>query len=205
MVAPRDGPSLPLLLAAAFRVLGFLTEPLLDDRDIHRVVGEPARLAGPGPIDAPAADAPSDRVTHLSIVTWNIERGMAYDAILRTLRALDADIVLLQEVDRHCRRTGYRDIARELAEALAMNWVAAGEFTAGPAWARLAAQLSTCATRATMPYGILAFALVGQLPVVLVLGVIGAHVYWISLAVELRRLLPAGAAGRICQPIGQTR
>jgi hypothetical protein len=27
------------------------------------------------------------------------------------------------------------------------------------------------------------------LPVVLVLAVIGAHVYWISLAVELRRLL----------------
>ena len=53
---------------------------------------------------------------------------MAYEAILRTLRRLDADIVLLQEVDRHCRRTGHRDIARDLAEALAMNWVAAGEF-----------------------------------------------------------------------------
>jgi len=123
------GPLCPLLLAATFRVLGFITEPLLDDREIHRVVGEPSRFGGPQPgEDLPAAAAPSGPVTHLNIVTWNIERGMAYEAILRTLRRLDADIVLLQEVDRHCRRTGHRDIARDLAEALAMNWVAAGEF-----------------------------------------------------------------------------
>ena len=119
----------PLLLSAALRVLGFLTEPLLNDREIHRVVGEPARLALAAPSTAPpAAAAPSRPVTHLNIVTWNIERGMAYDAILRTLRGLDADILLLQEVDRHCRRTGYRDVARDLADALGMNWVAAGEF-----------------------------------------------------------------------------
>jgi phosphatidylglycerophosphate synthase len=68
---------------------------------------------------------------------------------------------------------------------------AKAHFTAGPAWARLAAKLSNCATRATMPYGILAFAIVSLLPVVLVLGAIGAQIYWISLAVELRRLLPA--------------
>jgi uncharacterized protein (TIRG00374 family) len=74
-----------------------------------------------------------------------------------------------------------------------LHATAKAHFSAGKRWARLAAQLSTCATRATMPYGILAFALVGQLPVVLVLGVIGAHVYWISLAVELRRLLPGSS------------
>ena len=119
----------PLLLAAALRLLGFITEPLLNDREIHGVVGEPARLAPPAPsASPPAVDPPSGGVTHLNIVTWNIEQGMAYDAILRTLRALDADILLLQEVDRHCRRTGYRDVARDLAEALGMNWVAAGEF-----------------------------------------------------------------------------
>ena len=36
--------------------------------------------------------------------------------------------MLLQEVDRSCRRTSYRDVPSDLAEALAMNWVAAGEF-----------------------------------------------------------------------------
>ena len=41
------------------------------------------------------------------------------------------------------------------------------------------------ATRATMPYGIVGFAVLGLLPGVLVLGAIGAQIYWICLAVEL--------------------
>lgn len=113
----------PLLLAGALRLLGLFTEPRLSDHDIHQVIGDPTRVAGP----SRATDA-ADADPHLSIVTWNIERGMAYEAVLATLRELDADILLLQEVDRDCRRTGYRDVARDLAEALGMNWVAAGEF-----------------------------------------------------------------------------
>jgi endonuclease/exonuclease/phosphatase family metal-dependent hydrolase len=113
----------PLVLASALRLLGFVTEPALSDREIHRVDGDPARVTGPArPAEIDGADP------QLKIVTWNIERGMAYDAVLETLRGLDADILLLQEVDRGCRRTGHRDVARELAEALGMNWVAAGEF-----------------------------------------------------------------------------
>ena len=59
----------------------------------------------------------------------------------------------------------------------------------GTRWTALAARLSIVATRATMPYGILAFALAGVLPALLVLAAIGANVYWISLALELSRLL----------------
>jgi phosphatidylglycerophosphate synthase/uncharacterized membrane protein YbhN (UPF0104 family) len=66
-------------------------------------------------------------------------------------------------------------------------------FNAGKPWARLVAKLAPCATRATMPYGIFVLALVDLLPVVLILGAIGAQIYWISLAVELRRLLPSAA------------
>jgi endonuclease/exonuclease/phosphatase family metal-dependent hydrolase len=51
-----------------------------------------------------------------------------FDAILAELRRQDCDLLLLQEVDRHCRRSGGRDVARDLAHALGMNWVAAGEF-----------------------------------------------------------------------------
>jgi endonuclease/exonuclease/phosphatase family metal-dependent hydrolase len=102
----------------SLRVFGFFTEPLLSSDEIHRVVGEPARI-----LRAAAAE-PED----LKIVTWNIERGTAYDSILAVLRRLNADVVLLQEVDRSCRRTGYRDVSRDLANALHMNWVAAGEF-----------------------------------------------------------------------------
>jgi endonuclease/exonuclease/phosphatase family metal-dependent hydrolase len=101
---------------SGLRILGFFTDPWLSTRDIHRVIGEPARVER-----TPTAD-------DLEVVTWNIERGTAYDAILAVLRRLDADIVLLQEVDRDCRRTDYRHVARDLALALEMNWIFAGEF-----------------------------------------------------------------------------
>jgi endonuclease/exonuclease/phosphatase family metal-dependent hydrolase len=98
-------------------VFGFLTDPWLSKNDIHNVIGEPSRVVRDA---APSRD--------LKVVTWNIERGQAYEEILTVLRRLDADVLLLQEVDRDCRRTKYRNVARDLAVALDMNWVAAGEF-----------------------------------------------------------------------------
>jgi phosphatidylglycerophosphate synthase/uncharacterized membrane protein YbhN (UPF0104 family) len=56
-------------------------------------------------------------------------------------------------------------------------------------WARFAVRLSTCTTRATMPYGIVAFAVVGALPGLLVLAAVTAQLYWISLAKEFKGLL----------------
>jgi endonuclease/exonuclease/phosphatase family metal-dependent hydrolase len=99
------------------RVFGFLSDPWLSNEQIHQIAGDPARVqrAEPGAQD-------------LKVVTWNIERGSAYDAVLSVLRGLDPDVLLLQEVDHDCRRTGYRNVARDLAAALDMNWVAAGEF-----------------------------------------------------------------------------
>jgi phosphatidylglycerophosphate synthase len=72
----------------------------------------------------------------------------------------------------------------------------------GKRWARVAARVSTVAMRATMPYGILGFAVFGLLPAVLVLGAIGAQVYWISIAVELKRLLKGAArsVGKSVEP-----
>jgi endonuclease/exonuclease/phosphatase family metal-dependent hydrolase len=102
----------------SLRVFGFFADPWLSNREIHRIVGEPARIDRPVP----------PQREHLDIITWNIERGMQYDAILSVLRELDADILLLQEVDRDCGRTRYRHVARDLAVALGMNWVEAGEF-----------------------------------------------------------------------------
>ncbi|HEY7185381.1 MAG TPA: endonuclease/exonuclease/phosphatase family protein [Vicinamibacterales bacterium] len=102
---------------SSLRVFGFLTDPWLSKNDIHDVIGEPARAVR-------QTEAPQD----LKVVTWNIERGQEYDEILSVLRTLNADVLLLQEVDRDCRRTKYRNVARDLATALDMNWVAAGEF-----------------------------------------------------------------------------
>jgi phosphatidylglycerophosphate synthase len=59
--------------------------------------------------------------------------------------------------------------------------------------ARLIVQASFAATRAGMPYGIMAFALVNALPAIVVLAAIGANVYWISVAVKIRHLLGESA------------
>src|SRR3954463_4062972 len=108
---------LALALPGFLRLFGFAIEPLLSSADIHRIEGEPAR------VNRAVLD-----LEHLSVVTWNIERGQQYDSILKSLRTLDADVLLLQEVDRYVHRTGYRDIAGDLAHALDLNWVSGGEF-----------------------------------------------------------------------------
>jgi endonuclease/exonuclease/phosphatase family metal-dependent hydrolase len=106
-----------MLAFALLRLTGFIVEPRLSEEAIHAVTGEPSRVRWPLADDRP-----------LRIVTWNIERGVAFDAIASVLEELDADIMLLQEVDRFCARSAYRDVAKDLAVALRMNFVTGGEF-----------------------------------------------------------------------------
>jgi endonuclease/exonuclease/phosphatase family metal-dependent hydrolase len=103
-------------MLAIFRLTGYFSGPLLDSERIHAVDGEPARVNNSG------------AGRQLTVVTWNIAHGSQFDAVVATLRDRHADVILLQEVDRFCRRSGYRDVARDLAHALEMNWVSAGEF-----------------------------------------------------------------------------
>ena len=104
-------------VGALLRLAGFFTEPWLNDEDIHAVVGESNRV-----LWTMAEERP------LSVVTWNIERGVHFERVAATLDAMDADIILLQEVDRFCSRSDGRDVPRELAVRLRMNWVSGGEF-----------------------------------------------------------------------------
>ena len=101
---------------AVLRLLGHFTDPLLSSAQIHHVVGEPSRVAIMEPH------------TSLRVVTWNIEQGVRFDDITQQLRRMNPDIVLLQEADIACQRSGNRNVPRDLAHALQMNWVAAGEF-----------------------------------------------------------------------------
>ncbi len=94
----------------------------------------------------------------LRVVMWNIEKGVhlddikalfanreeflkridiskvepgseKYKRILEQIDVLqDADVLVLQELDWGTKRTGYREVARELAEALKMNWAYGVEF-----------------------------------------------------------------------------
>jgi phosphatidylglycerophosphate synthase len=74
-----------------------------------------------------------------------------------------------------------------------LHAIARARFQAEPAvWARVVWRISFVATRAAMPYGIMAFALAGALPAIVILAAVGANVYWVSLVLKLRHLLNAG-------------
>ena len=62
------------------------------------------------------------------ILSWNINRGLQFPKILQFLKTIQADLLLLQEVDLNARRTRCRDIASELAHALNLNYVFGLEF-----------------------------------------------------------------------------
>lgn len=77
----------------------------------------------------------------IRIVDWNIDRGLELPAVVEFLAELNADILLIQEVDINARRTHRLNIAREIAQKLRLNYVFGREFvelTQGskrnPAW-----------------------------------------------------------------------
>ncbi len=65
---------------------------------------------------------------HIRLICWNIERGQQSDAVLAALEAQPGDLLLLQEVDSHTRRSGNRDIPAEYAARLGHAFVFAPEF-----------------------------------------------------------------------------
>jgi len=69
---------------------------------------------------APAAEP------YYRAVAWNIERGIRFDEILHFLKnhpmMSKADVLLLTETDLGMARSGNRNVARDLARALGMNY-----------------------------------------------------------------------------------
>jgi phosphatidylglycerophosphate synthase len=71
-----------------------------------------------------------------------------------------------------------------------LHTIARERFTAEPTlWSRVVWKVSFAATRSSMPYGIMAFALVDLLPGIVVLAALGSNIYWVSLVLKLRHLL----------------
>jgi len=62
------------------------------------------------------------------VISWNIARGSKLEGILEFLATANADIIFLQEADKSARRTGYRNIAKEIAQKLRLNYVFGCEF-----------------------------------------------------------------------------
>ena len=86
------------------------------------------------PVPPPADPAPGGRVLRavpapparvLRAVAWNIQRGARLDDLRRAVAAppfAGADLLLLSEVDLGLGRSGNRNVARELAEALGTSY-----------------------------------------------------------------------------------
>lgn len=74
-----------------------------------------ASLPAPGTLvhvdhrSAKAKKRASEARESVRVVQWNIERGYRLDDVIAQLRALDADILLLQEIDVGCDRSDNRD------------------------------------------------------------------------------------------------
>lgn len=75
----------------------------------------------------PREHAEDGHARRLRVVDWNIERGKRLVAVVAELRRLDADVLLLQEVDIGVARSGGVDVAHALGSALALNTLVAVE------------------------------------------------------------------------------
>jgi endonuclease/exonuclease/phosphatase family metal-dependent hydrolase len=91
--------------------------------EIERVLGSVAREEFAPPVGAGRAH---DEARAIRAAAWNIERGARLDGIIRALRAHEAlrlsDVLLLTELDYGMARSSNRFVARELAEALGLNY-----------------------------------------------------------------------------------
>ena len=64
----------------------------------------------------------------LRIVDWNIDRGQQLQGVIDFFCGVNADILILQEVDLNARRTHRLNIAETIARKLEMNYVFGREF-----------------------------------------------------------------------------
>lgn len=79
-----------------------------------------------------APEPGTEAVSEIVVAAYNMERGMKLEEQIRLFKEgpdfRDADVLLVSEVDRGCTRTQYRNVARELARALGMNYVYGVEY-----------------------------------------------------------------------------
>ena len=72
--------------------------------------------------------APSQTITDLRTIDWNIDRGTRFEEVAQSLEHAHADLCLLQEVDLFDRRSGDRNVAEDLAKRLKLNYAVAPSF-----------------------------------------------------------------------------
>ena len=71
---------------------------------------------------------PHARPDIVRVINWNVNRGLRLNEVIEFLAGTSADLILLQETDLSAKRTHGRNVAQEIARALAMNYVFGCEF-----------------------------------------------------------------------------
>ncbi|PKY39399.1 hypothetical protein RhiirA4_538071 [Rhizophagus irregularis] len=61
---------------------------------------------------------PSNDNSTLKVLQWNVERNYCSELILSTLKSLDPDIALIQEIDINCKRSLSKNHFKEIAKEL---------------------------------------------------------------------------------------
>ena len=81
---------------------------------------------------------PATAKDEIVVCAYNVERGLRLDDQLRAFGGDDGmpppDVLLINEADRGCTRSGDRNVAREYARALGMCYVYGVEFIELPRW-----------------------------------------------------------------------
>ncbi|KAK2954068.1 hypothetical protein BLNAU_11031 [Blattamonas nauphoetae] len=70
----------------------------------------------------------SSKSQSLTVLSWNIERGLKLEELTQTMKELDPDILLLQEVDISCHRSGFVDEMTHFCNTLGTNGTFSAEF-----------------------------------------------------------------------------
>ncbi|MGI8813359.1 MAG: endonuclease/exonuclease/phosphatase family protein [Pyrinomonadaceae bacterium] len=101
------------------------------DRILNAVVVEELAVIEPSALRNPVA---TTRGSDIRALAWNIERGSIFDGIVEALkndpRLKDKDVLLLTELDYGMARSGNRFVAREIAQALNLNYAFAPVYIA---------------------------------------------------------------------------
>lgn len=123
---------LPLILALAIGATGVSavqdgTPGPQAPRRARRLPAEPSDLLSHSSLAACTAGdvRVGDKLTRARIATWNIRAALSapVDEIAGELRAMQADVIALQEVDVRTRRSGFIDEPAALATALGFHYV----------------------------------------------------------------------------------
>ena len=104
----------------------FETTRELEDSVVYRKLKAEIELALSHVWHEELSSTPPAAASTIRAVSWNIERGIQVDAVRRLLTEhpalLNADVLLLSELDWGMARTSNRFVARDIASTLGMNY-----------------------------------------------------------------------------------